>query len=338
MNGSDISDHLDVVTLDQQDGTSRLGGQEKIGPRGIRRRAFVRDMLALGGGLVLGACGAMPQTGPAASRATGGRVSVRWLGGGVTEIATPDYKQIAFDDAWIWNNTGWERFAVAKPPEYASKEGFVRYVAEKKPDAVFVLLTHDHGDHIGDYFEMLQALAGAGLPVMTTGQSDLLRKGLVDDFKRVGLDPAKIVANGGAGMNFGGVSRHGAMTAHLVPAVHSTLHGFPSAGFMLDIGGMRIYISGDTDLFGDMRTLGERYRPNLGIVCVGDGAFTMGPEDAARACQWTGVSQAIPVHYAHNGLVRGVEAGEEFKRALANIAPGVTATLLRPGEARVMQT
>jgi L-ascorbate metabolism protein UlaG (beta-lactamase superfamily) len=334
MNGDKRSTHLDVIESAQRDRAHARG--DRIPAHGSGRRAFVRDMLALGGGLMLGAC-AMPQASPEGSRSAGGRISVRWLGGGVTEIATPDYKQIAFDDAWIWNNAGWDRFGVRKPPEYASKEGFVRYVADKKPEAVFVLLTHDHGDHIGDYFEMLHALVAAGLPVKTTGQSDLLRKGLVEDFKSAGIDAAKVVANNGAGMNFGGTSTHGAMTAHLVPAVHSNLHGFPSAGFMLDIGGMRVYISGDTDLFGEMKTLGERYRPNLGIVCVGGGPFTMGSEDAARACQWMGVSQAIPVHYAHNGLVRGVEAGEEFKRALAGIAPNVAATVPRPGEARVIQ-
>ena len=90
------------------------------------------------------------------------------------------------------------------------------------------------------------------------------------------------------------------MTVRLVPAVHSNLHGFPSAGFMLDIGGLRAYLSGDTDLYGEMKVLGVRYQPNLAIVCVGDGPFTMGPQDAARACEWMGVSQAVPVHFAHN--------------------------------------
>jgi L-ascorbate metabolism protein UlaG (beta-lactamase superfamily) len=335
MNEKKSSGHVDVIPPKRRDRASAR--RVEIDGDGAGRRAFVRDVLALGGGLVLGACGAVPQFESQASRPTGGRVSFRWLGGGVTEIATPDYKQIAFDDAWIWNNAGWDRFGVRKPPEYASKEGFVRYVADKKPEAVFVLLTHDHGDHIGDYFEMLRGLVAAGLPVMTVGQSDLMRKGLVDDFKSAGLDRTKIVANGGEGINFGGVAKHGAMTAHLVPAIHSNLHGFPSAGFMLDIGGMRIYISGDTDLFGDMKTLGERYRPNLGIVCAGGGPYTMGPEDAARACQWAGVSQAIPVHYAHSSLVQGVEAGDEFKRALANIAPNVTANIMRPGETRIIQ-
>ena len=298
----------------------------------LSRRAVMRGTLALGGALALGAYGA------AAQGAEGGRrVSVRWLGGGVVELATPDYKQIAYGDAWIWNNAGWSRFSIEKPPEYATKEGFVKYVAGKHPDAVFVLLTHDHGDHIGDYFEMLSALSGAGIPVMTTGQSDLLRKGLIPEFKTAGLDPTKIVSNNGAGMNFGGVSKYGSMTAHLVPAVHSTLLAYPAAGFMLDIGGVRVYLSGDTDLFGDMRMLGQRYRPDVAIICVGGGPFTMGPEDAATACKWLGVSHAIPVHYAHNGLVLGTEAGEQFRRAMAKVEPKVRVTVMKPGETQMIK-
>jgi L-ascorbate metabolism protein UlaG (beta-lactamase superfamily) len=305
------------------------------------RRSVLRGMLALGGALALGGCGTAMQPGVGTggnARLAGGRFSIRWLGGGVVEMATPDYKQIAYGDAWIWNNAGWTRFNVQKAPEYATKEAFARYVAGKNPEAVLSLLTHDHGDHIGDYFEMLKVLVDARVPVMATGQSDLMRKGLVPDFKKAGLDPAKVVANGGAGMNFGGMSRHGAMTARLVPAVHSTLAAYPAAGFMLDIGGSRVYISGDTDLFSEMKTLGERYQPNVAIVCVGNGPFTMGPEEAARACQWLGAQHAIPVHYAHNPFVKGVEAGEQFRAALAQIAPGVQVTLMKPGETRLIST
>jgi len=307
----------------------------------MNRREVLRGMLAAGGAFALGACGTAAPLGAGTggnARLTGGRVSVRWLGGGVVELATPDYKQIAYGDAWFWNNAGWSRFSVQKPPEYATSEGFAKYVAAKSPEAVLVLLTHDHGDHMGDYFETLKVLNAAGVPVMTAGQSDLMRKGLVPDFKNAGLEPAKIVVNNGSGVNFGGTARHGGMTVRLVPAVHSTFAGFPAAGFMLDIGGTRVYISGDTDLFGDMKMLGERYQPNLAVVCVGGGPNTMGPEEAARACQWLGVSHAIPVHYAHNALVKGSEAGEEFRRAMAQIAPQVQVAVMKPGETRLMQT
>ena len=293
----------------------------------IDRRTLLQGMGLLGGlALCRGVAAAQTQA-PA-----GGTAVVRWLGGGVVELASPDYKQMAYLDAWVWSNAGWSRFNVAKPPEYASKDGFVQYVKSKSPEAVLVLLTHDHGDHIGDYFEMLEGLSVAGVPVKTVGQSDLMRKGLVPQFKAANLDPAQIVVNGGGGMNFGGTTRHGAMTVHLVPAVHSNLLGFPAAGFVLDIGGVRAYLSGDTDLYGDMKMIGERYRPQLGIFCVGDGPYTMGPQDAARACQWMGVSQAVPVHYAHNPQVLGTQAGEEFKRAVASIAPGVTVHVMKPGD------
>jgi L-ascorbate metabolism protein UlaG (beta-lactamase superfamily) len=184
---------------------------------------------------------------------------------------------------------------------------------------------------------MPKGLVDAGVPVKTTGQSDLMRAGLVDDFRKAGPDPAQVVVNGGAGMNFGGMSRHGAMAAHLVPAVHSNLHGYPSAGFMLDIGGMRVYLSGDTDLFGDMRMPGQRYQPDLGIVCVGGGPFTMGPDEAALACEWMGVSHAIPVHYAHNPLVLGIEAGDDFRRVAARIAPSIQVSVMKPGEQQTIE-
>ena len=304
------------------------------------RRQLLQGMLALGGGLAIGGCvraGSAPG-GAGAARMTGGKVSVRWLGGGVLEFATPDYKQIAYLDAWVWNTAGWSRFGVTKPPEYASRDGFVQYVSGKKPEAVLVLLTHDHGDHFGDYFELLKGLTAAGLPVLTTGQGDLMRKGLADEFKAAGIDAPKVVMNGGGGLNFGGTGKHGAMTVRLVPAIHSTTHGFPPAGFVLDIGGVRAYLSGDTDLFGDMKTIGERYQPNLAAVCVGNGPFTMGPEDAARACQWLGVSHAIPMHFAHNNFVLGTGASEEFQRALKSIAPSVTAHVMKPGDTRIIET
>jgi hypothetical protein len=139
--------------MERVDAVSRTQG---IATQGMNRRRLLQGLLAVGGALALAPFGAIAQ----AQSSAGGKISARWLGGGVMELATPDYKQIAYIDAWIWNNDGWSRFNLTKPEEYATKEGFVRYVTGKKPEAVFVLLTHDYGDHMGDYFEMLQAPLG----------------------------------------------------------------------------------------------------------------------------------------------------------------------------------
>ncbi|MGA3038365.1 MAG: MBL fold metallo-hydrolase [Vulcanimicrobiaceae bacterium] len=259
-------------------------------------------------------------------------VKVRWLGGGVAELATADDKQIMLVDAWIWNNAGYDRFNLKKPPELSSAAAYADHLVARKPEAILVLLTHDHGDHIGDYFELLKTLHDRGLNVKSMGHSDLLRYALIPKFKEVGLDEAAIVVNSGAGGNIGGVGSHGGMRAVVVPAFHSTTFGLPSIGFVAQIGGLNVYASGDTDLFGDMALIGRRYKPDLAIVCAGNGPFTMGPADAAEAVRMLGVSVAIPVHYAHNALVIGTEAGDRFKTELARISPRTRAIVMKPGE------
>lgn len=269
--------------------------------------------------------------GPAAT------LKMRWYGGGVYELATPDDKTIVLVDAWIWNNTGFKAFNIDKPSELSSAAAYAAHIKGRSPNAVIVALTHDHGDHMGDYFELLPALVGAGVNVKTVGQSDMMRVGLVPRFKAANLDEAQIVLNNGAGINMGGMASFNGVTLHLVPAVHSTALGFPAAGFIIDIGGARIYASGDTDVYGDMMLVGERYHPDLAVLCTGNGAFTMGPDDAALTCKMVGVGQAIPVHYAHNPLVVGPQCGDLFKAAVARVSPQTSVTLMRPGQSTTLQ-
>jgi L-ascorbate metabolism protein UlaG (beta-lactamase superfamily) len=305
---------------------------------GIGRRSLLKTASVAAGGLAVGATLASNAAASSAGApvAGGGTLNVRWIGGGVVELATPDNKQLAYVDAWVWNNAAYTVLKVDRPAEFASADAFTSYVASKSPDAVLVLLTHDHGDHMGDYFDILKGLSEGGLNVKTTGQSDLMRAGLVQKFKDTGLDPSQIVLNGGAGQNFGGRAQHGAMQVWLVPAIHSTLLAYPSAGFVLEMGGVRIYASGDTDLYGDMRMLGDRYHPDVALVCAGDGPYTMGPRDAAMACALTGVSQAVPIHYGHNVQVLGAEAATQFQQALSEISPATTAQVLTLGDSRAI--
>jgi L-ascorbate metabolism protein UlaG (beta-lactamase superfamily) len=310
---------------------------------GLALSAAWSEAQASGGSAAPGSGAAVPDAGPAASAAAGlaagpgqaqgrGQAIVRWLGGGVLELATPDYGEVAYVDAWLWNNTGWRAFGRELPAEYSTAAGFRSYLQEKRPSAVLVALTHDHGDHMGDFFEVLSTLADTGLNVRTTGQSDLMRAGLVQRFRDAGINPQEIVLNNGNAMNFGGRVQHGSMRAILVPAVHSTLLGYPAAGFILELGGIRFYLSGDTDLYSDLRLVGERYRPDVAVVCAGNGPFTMDPEGAAWACEMLGVAQAIPVHYAHNPLVMGPDTGETFRRAVAARSPSTTVHVMQPGD------
>ncbi|HEY4441394.1 MAG TPA: MBL fold metallo-hydrolase [Candidatus Elarobacter sp.] len=296
---------------------------------GFSRGEFLQTSAAAG------AAGSVRTT--VAAAAGTATLKMRWYGGGVYELATPDDKTIVLVDAWIWNNTGFKAFNIAKPPELSSASAYAAHIKARNPNAVIVALTHDHGDHMGDYFELLPALVAAGVDVKTVGQSDLFRVALVPKFKAANLDNTQIVLNGGAGINMGGTASYKGVKIELVPAVHSTIAGYPAAGFIIDIGGARVYASGDTDVYGDMALVGQRYRPDLAIVSSGNGAFTMGPEDAALTCKLMGVSQAIPVHYAHNPLVLQTNAGDLFAAAAARVTPSTKVTLLKPGTSTTLQ-
>ena len=280
---------------------------------------------------VAGAAG--PSVVAAAGQAT---LKMRWYGGGVYELAPVDDSVIVLVDAWIWNNTGFKQFGLEKPAELASPAAYAAYIKARKPQAVIVALTHDHGDHMGDYFELLQTLDGAGVDVRTVGQSDLMRVALVPKFKAANLDNSKLVLNGGAGINMGGTASYKGVRLELVPAVHSTAAGYPAAGFIIDVAGARVYASGDTDLYGDLSLIGKRYAPDLAVVSTGNGAFTMGPEDAATAVSLVGAAHAVPVHYAHNPYVLGTNCGELFRTALMRTSPRTAVTVLTPGKSATL--
>ena len=288
----------------------------------LSRRSFVAGVSLLAAATATGARAAD----------TTGDIKVRWYGGGVVELATPDDSTIVLVDAWIWNNTGFTRFKLTKPAELASPAAYIAAMKARKPKSIIVAVTHDHGDHFGDYFELMKALVDAGFDVKSIGQSDFMRVGIKDKFTANGLDETKLVLAGGNAINFGGVASYGGATFRAVPAVHSNGSAFPPIGFIIDLNGVRVYASGDTDLYGDMALIGKRFAPDLAIVCAGGGPFTMGPEDAATAVAMTGATQAIPVHYGHNPLVHGPEAADEFRAAIARVAPSVRVSALKPGE------
>jgi L-ascorbate metabolism protein UlaG (beta-lactamase superfamily) len=121
-----------------------------------------------------------------------------------------------------------------------------------------------------------------------------------------------------------------------VPAVHSSsieeegtsTYAGLAAGYVIRFeDGRTIYFAGDTALFGDMRLIGELYRPSMAFLPIGD-VYTMGPEQAAKACELVGVSEVVPMHYGTFPALTGTPA-----RLRELVAPmGVRVRELTPGE------
>ncbi|TGE02588.1 metal-dependent hydrolase [Methylobacterium nonmethylotrophicum] len=155
--------------------------------------------------------------------------------------------------------------------------------------ATHILITHGHGDHVGDTVEIA---AETGAKVVTNYDLCmwLASKGVTQ------FEP----------MNTGGTVDVGGFRVSLVRADHSA--GMSEAGVTVPLGlpnGVivradgepTVYHMGDTDIFGDMALIQEIYRPDVLMVPVGD-RFTMGAETAALAVtRYFQPKAVIPCHY-----------------------------------------
>jgi L-ascorbate metabolism protein UlaG (beta-lactamase superfamily) len=94
--------------------------------------------------------------------------------------------------------------------------------------------------------------------------------------------------------------------------------------------GQRIYIAGDTGVFGDMALIGELYQPVIAILPIGD-LFTMGPFQAAHAARLLGVKHVLGSHWGTFDALTGTPA--KLREELDKLGLGdVTVHELAPGE------
>lgn len=156
-------------------------------------------------------------------------------------------------------------------------------VAPEKVNADFILLSHGHGDHLGDTVSIAKR---TGAVVITNAElSDWLDKQGVRTH----------------GQHLGGGFQHPFGYLKLTLAIHGSglpdgSYGGNPAGFLLTTNDNRkIYMACDTGLFGDMRLIGEE-GIDLAILPIGDN-YTMGPDDALRAVKLLEPGQIVPIHY-----------------------------------------
>ena len=157
-------------------------------------------------------------------------------------------------------------------------------------EADYILVTHGHGDHIGDTVEIAKRCSA--LVISNAEISSWLRKqGVKTHAQHIG---------GGYQHPFGYLKLTTALHGSSLP---DGSNGGNPAGFLLTTNeNKKIYMAGDTGLFGDMKLIGEEGL-DLAVIPIGDN-YTMGPADALRAVKLLNPRVVIPIHFNTFDLIR----------------------------------
>lgn len=91
---------------------------------------------------------------------------------------------------------------------------------------------------------------------------------------------------------------------------------------------LRVYHAGDTALFGDMKIIGELYRPDIALLPIG-GRYTMGMREAAIAASWLRPRVVIPMHYNTTPAIK--QPPEKFSGLVSSLCKSEV-VILKPGE------
>jgi len=181
--------------------------------------------------------------------------------------------------------------------------------------ADFILVSHGHGDHLGDTVRIAKR-TGATVISNFEIQNWLAKQGVEK------THPQHI--GGGFDYPWGRVKL---TIAHHGSALPDGSYGGNPCGFLLYIQGKKIYHACDTGLFYDMKLIGEE-GIDLAILPIGDN-FTMGPADGLRAVKLIEPRRVIPIHYNTFDVIKQDPASW---KALVEKETSTRVNVLKPGE------
>jgi len=171
-----------------------------------------------------------------------------------------------------------------------------------------VVITHDHGDHLGDGYAICKK-TGATLVSIFEIAEDADKQGVKAE-----------------GMNIGGTLVVAGAAVSLVPAFHTAGLGGTATGAVVEMDGKKVYHAGDTGLSTEMQLIGEMYTPDIGFLPI-DGRFNMTPKLAAKAVELLKIPKIVPFHYDTFPQVKS--SPEEFKQLVGSMSEVI---IIKPGE------
>ncbi len=182
-------------------------------------------------------------------------------------------------------------------------------------EANFIIITHGHDDHVGD----AEAIA------RRTGAVIISNFEIAEWFEQKGFKVHGQHLGGGFHHPFGYLKLTFALHGSALP--DGANGGNPAGLLLTKPDGKKVYIAGDTGLFGDMALIGEE-GIDTAILPIGDN-WTMGPDDALRAVKLLKPRQVIPVHYNTAPLI--AQDPEAWARRV-NDQTATEALVLQPGQ------
>ena len=172
-----------------------------------------------------------------------------------------------------------------------------------------VVVTHDHGDHLGDAHAICKKTGAVLVSIFEIAEA-AARQGIKAE-----------------GMNVGGTVTINGVAVSLVPAIHTAGLGGTATGTVVEMDGKKVYHAGDTGLTMEMQLIGEMYQPDIGFLPI-DGRFNMTPRLAAKGVELLKIPKIVPIHYDTFPLVNS--SPEEFKRLVGDKSEVI---IIKPGEA-----